>query len=516
MSDTEIPVLGPSPGTIQVGTKLLAPQKQPPGPLYEFFHKGFQHDRFGEVDVAEYQTLLDALAPSGRNTAAFAAVRLAPDSRPLVNPRCGLATDLIGPDPSSLTMPQPPQVASAEMAAEAVELYWMALLRDVPFAEFHSDAGVAAAAAELTGMEDFRGKGTIGSVTYRNVFRGITTGDLAGPFVSQFLLKDIPYGSLTISQKQQTVVPGVDYMTRYDDWRDIQNGSMQFPEIAFDSERRYIRSMRDLSHYVHVDQLYEAYLNACLILLGINAPVDEGNPYRTPSNQQGFGVFGGPHVLSLVCEVATRALKAVWYQKWFEFRRLRPEAYGGLVHLRLEGVDGICKDYPLHDQVLTSRAVERTRERFGSYLLPMAFPEGSPMHPAYGAGHGTVAGACVTILKAWFDDKAELANPVVATADGRALVPYTGQARLTIGGELDKVAANVAIGRNMGGVHWRSDYLESVKLGEHVALCHLLKQSNDYNEDHTFSLDSLIYGRRITIANGRLTDEEGRRLAHDC
>ncbi len=33
--------------------------------------------------------------------------------------------------------------------------------------------------------------------------------------------------------------------------------------------------------------------------------------------------------------------------------------------------------------------------------LPMAFQEGSPMHPSYGAGHATVAGACVTILKAY-------------------------------------------------------------------------------------------------------------------
>ena len=39
----------------------------------------------------------------------------------------------------------------------------------------------------------------------------------------------------------------------------------------------------------------------------------------------------------------------------------------------------------------------------GNWLLPMAFPEGSPMHPSYGAGHATVAGACTTILKAWFD-----------------------------------------------------------------------------------------------------------------
>jgi hypothetical protein len=40
----------------------------------------------------------------------------------------------------------------------------------------------------------------------------------------------------------------------------------------------------------------------------------------------------------------------------------------------------------------------------GSYLMPMAFPEGCSQHPSYGAGHATVAGACTTILKAFFDE----------------------------------------------------------------------------------------------------------------
>lgn len=38
----------------------------------------------------------------------------------------------------------------------------------------------------------------------------------------------------------------------------------------------------------------------------------------------------------------------------------------------------------------------------------MAFQEGSPMHPSYGAGHATVAGACVTILRPFFDTGAVL------------------------------------------------------------------------------------------------------------
>ena len=39
--------------------------------------------------------------------------------------------------------------------------------------------------------------------------------------------------------------------------------------------------------------------------------------------------------------------------------------------------------------------------------------EGCPTHPSYGAGHATVAAACVTILKAWFDESFVFPNPVV-------------------------------------------------------------------------------------------------------
>ena len=39
-----------------------------------------------------------------------------------------------------------------------------------------------------------------------------------------------------------------------------------------------------------------------------------------------------------------------------------------------------------------------------------------------------------------------------------------------IAGELDKLAGNIAIGRNFAGIHWRSDYLQGLRLGEAVAL----------------------------------------------
>lgn len=474
------------------------------------YHKGLPHNQFGEVIPAAYQSLLKAL--NNPTQANFANIQLGL-GRKLVNPQAGLAKDQEGPDPDEMKMRSAPSVKSAEAAAEAVEFYWMALLRDVAFTTFDSSAQVAQAAQELSTMSDFTGPKEAGSVTPQTIFRGCSAGSTRGPFLSQFLLNDIPYGSLVINQKQKTVLGepilgagNAEYLTNFQTWLNIQNGSTTFPTDHFDGTRRYIRNMRDLGQYVHVDALYEAYLNACLILLGMDAPVDEGNPYVSPkpaSNTQiGFGTFGGPHILSLVCEVATRALKAVWYQKWFVHRRLRPEAYGGLVHQTKTGT----RIYPVDAQVLNSQAVSETFNKFGSYLLPMAFPEGSPTHPAYGAGHATVAGACVTILKAWFKEDTVIPNPIVPTADGLDLVPYTGAdaGNLTVGGELNKVAANIAIGRNMAGVHWRSDYFESIRLGERVAICVLSHQRKDYNEDYSFTFTSFD-GNTVKIDRNGVT-----------
>ena len=57
-------------------------------------------------------------------------------------------------------------------------------------------------------------------------------------------------------------------------------------------------------------------------------------------------------------------------------------------------------------------------------------------------------------------------------ADGSGLVDLSGSLSrpLTVEGELNKVAANIAIGRDWAGVHYYTDYAESFRLGEQVAL----------------------------------------------
>jgi len=509
------------------------------------YSKGLPHNNLGEVDVQAYNTLMHALRTGSHDD--FENVTMGGSAR-LKNPQGGLGMDMQGPDPMHLYQPPPPAFASAEIAAEIAENYWMALARDVHFLDYDTNAITNAAAVDLNRFSDFRGakllnrayprrgnaigfegeteepspfadasgsaesvtsnpeqgafrvppraKAMAGRVTTQTLFRGVNAGDLTGPLLSQFLWKDISFGVQTISQKMRTTIPGDDYLTAYSDWLFAQNsrGDKNLPN-RYDPTPRYIRNARDLGEWVHIDVLFQAYFNAMLILLGMNAPFDRNNPYEKSRTQYAFGTFGPPHIASLVCEVASRALKAVWFQKWYVHRRLRPEVFAGRVHNHVTR----AAVYPIHPEILNSAAVTEVQRKYGTALLPMAFAEGSPTHPAYGAGHATVAGACVTILKAWFDESYVIPDPVVAAPDGLTLQPYTGTASLTVGGELNKLASNVALGRNMAGVHWRSDATESLKLGEAVAIGVLLDYKSCYNEKFDgFSLTKFD-GTRVTV-----------------
>jgi hypothetical protein len=448
------------------------------------FSKGLPHNDDGTVVLSAYEALLKALNSGA--PADFDAIPLGGD-RTLTNPQSGLAFDLEGPDAHALVQPPAPAFASRAQAAEISENYWMALLRDIPFSQYALNPIAHAAAADLTLYgNDFQGPKSGGGVTTGTLFRGRTPGDLRGPFISQFFYQDCNFGANRIEQKIRTTMPGINYMTDFATWLAVQRGANQ-PGDIFDPVPRYLRSGRDLGQWVHVDVLFQAYFQAFLVLAGAGAPFDDGNPYNNNPTQTGFGTFGGPHIATLLCEVATRALKAVWYQKWFVHRRLRPEVHAARVHRTLFAGAG----YPVHAEILNSFNDSNRLKGYmppGNALLPMAFPEGSPTHPAYGAGHATVAGACVTILKSWFNESTRLVdiglNPVQPSDDGLSLVPYAGSdaGDLTVGGELNKIASNVANGRNIAGVHWRSDATESLKLGEQIAIGILREQRACYNE----------------------------------
>jgi hypothetical protein len=236
------------------------------------YTKGLPHNSLGEVDPAAWNSLIQALGTG--DPADFEQILMGGSAK-LVNPQAGLAFAMQGSDSHATGMKAAPAFSSAEQAADAGENYWMALTRDVPFADYLDHSLTQQAASDL--------------------------------------------------------------------------------------------------------------------------------------DQIGFSTLGDPYIASVLCAVAREALKSVWFQKWFVHRRLRPEVFGGRIHNHMNG----AARYPIHSDILNSAALDAVYHRNGgSYLLPQGFPEGSPLHPSYGAGHATVAGACVTILKAFFDEHFVITNPL--------------------------------------------------------------------------------------------------------
>ncbi|MEM8994249.1 MAG: vanadium-dependent haloperoxidase, partial [Acidobacteriota bacterium] len=309
-------------------------------------------------------------------------------------------------------------------------------------------------------------------------------------------------------QRVRFATPCDDHMTTWYEWLDVQNGANLAAQESYEAKPayRFITTPRDLATYVHYDALYEAYLNGCLVMLAMGIPFDPGIPFQGPDyqdRQQGFAHFGGPHILSLVTEVATRALKAVRFQKFNIHRRFRPEGLAGRLaqYKKLQGqapeladmvrVPGMRKILDMVAARNVARNGHHDKNTDADYLLPMAFCEGSPMHPAYGAGHATVAGACVTILKAFFDHEYELSGVYVPAIDGLSLRKVRNPPTLTVEGELNKLASNISIGRDWAGVHFYTDYIESIRLGEQIAIGILEEQKLTYGEN--FSMTVPLY-----------------------
>jgi len=459
------------------------------------YSQGLPHSSIGEVEPAAYRALLTAVKSGEPED--FANIPLGGNTK-LSGPQGGLAFDLEGTDSGQLTIPPSPALASAERAGEMVEDYWMALARDIPFSQYGSEPVTAAALTDLNKLSDFRGPKANGQVTAATLFRGPTTGDLTGPYLSQFFLLPVSLGTLSVAQKYHTYLAGTDYLTDFAAWLLVQNGQGPFPVNDTSPPITYLKNGRDLGAWVHVDFAYQAYLFAAQWLIGNKAPLNPGNPYLTIANQAGVQTFGPQYILDLLGEVTNRALKAMWYQKWFVHRTLRPLEYGGLVQNTITGV----AKYPVHRDVLNSSAVAQTSQKHGgSYLLPAAYPEGNPQHPSYGEGHGVIAGACVTALKAFFGENFVIPNPVMAADDGQSLLAYNGPdaGQIKVGGELNKLANNVGLGRDMAGVHWRSDAQQALLLGEAVTISVLRDQRATYNEPFGGFTFTKFDGTTVTV-----------------
>lgn len=511
------------------------------------FTKGIERDPGGEtpgesadeISAERFRAFVAALRAEDHE-----ALQGLTNERALVNPTAAGSSTMLGRDPNDAAIDPAPKLLGDRTAAEMVELYWQAVLRDVEFGEYTEDERAREAAAELDDLAGTAGENGRfrvlppdgpDEVRPDRLFRGTLPGAATGPYVSQFLYRPIPRGARLRDQRLRVFEPGENFMTERDEWRRVQNGvaigtstnleaptgspfaaSDPDPGVETDGvfeaqsrteDRRFITTGRDLATYVRANTSQQPYLAAALILQGLNAPLDPGNPFQAPNESGGeearppdlarsFVDYGRTEYQTAIVAVIDAAIHAAWYQKWLVHLRPRPEEYGGLVNRVVDGES----DLAVPETLLESAGFATSREAFDTPLLPQAYAVGSPTHPSYPAGHAVNAGACATVLKAFFDTDVtfdELADvsgrerstekvlprPTEDGGDGpdRELRfadeiegdPQDIRAELTVGGEINKLATNLSIGRNWAGIHYRTDATAGYELGETIAVAYL-------------------------------------------
>ena len=516
-------------------------------PLAHFaaqFTKTLEHDpATGLLTPAgeqSYKQLLKALC-SGKQSD-FNAIKRATGASKLVNPQGSCMFSLEGLDSGSSCIPRFPRISTPEAAAELIELYLMALCRDVHFSDYgtglQTDATTLGtgsltnnAASVLQDLGSaYSGPRVNGVVNASVLFRNNSYGSLIGPYTSQFLLKPVPtvftpgLGTETLAQgvfvqmhQLRPIASTREFGVSFADFVAIQNGTVPQKYIASDYnaiDKRFAIDGRDMASYVHWDTIYEPYYNAVTILLGARAPLAPTCPYATTTitNEVAKVSMGDFDLYGMVGAVAEESVKAAWAQKWRAYRTLRPDAFGGLVqNVKSTGSNPYHLDESLFAphagiDVLALIQAKNTQQGAATYLLSQVYPEGSPGHPSYPSGHAAIAGACVTVIKAVFNDTIKIKalftpvkpNPLNPTQ----LIPLVneGEDQMTLGSELDKFASNISNGRNFAGIHYRADAEQGCLLGEQIAIAFLQDQAAMYTEEGFTGFElTKIDGTRIRI-----------------
>lgn len=480
----------------------------------------YEHMR--DYIVANEQVLLDS-------------VPLAPGSvQKLVNPLAANASVLVGAYQCALKIDVPPALNEDSAAAEMVELYCQAYCRDVPFTEYDKSPITNQELKDVLGLttpNTFMNNPAVlsnlpynyaGPATGKTLFRGIGKDEVYGPYVSQLALLDIPFNldknpqshihptsrSVAIANSKR-----VDWGVTVTEKILQENGNItSVPgSLSVETVRKYIHTGRDLAEYVHNDPPYLISLDAAIILGALGASVNPGFPVY--SNQNSFITSGAaPNLQCAIGQVCCLALQHAWYWKWIVHRKLRPDAFGLWTHNAKAGVIANAGNYDISNVLLNNEILPVIKDINNSYVpgsnsytLSSTYKEGCPPHPSYPAGHSTIAGACLTMIKMFYNTNklwsslpgvisGSLASgktgPVEADPDTNftTLRQYTGSdnSQMTINGELNKLASNIGIGRDWAGIHYRSDGVEGLSLGEQVAIHYmedLLSASVEKNLD---------------------------------
>jgi len=380
-------------------------------------------------------------------------------------------------------------VDSLKHACEMIEVYENALLRDTPFNDFNDETkiDVTRALTSLTKYNDLSSytgpTNSDNKITGQELFRGNGKDELFGPYVSQYLVLPYSYNGINIDQKYP-VENDVPETIKYDNYLNIQRGIVG-GSPNFSGDLKYAYSPRVLGSIVHNDPLYWSYYNACLISKQNGIELDyDGNDITSAWTDKGF-----PDLLESVAEISLGALRVAWNSKYNIALLLRPEAMAQRIDYIQQGIfTGDVFDKIKDNLVPGKETLDEVFLRNDNYLLLMMYPEGSPTHPSFPAGHAVVSGACTTVMKAFLKTHDSNNNPLIwpsdpkHSIDGNVLQTYdkSDNNKITIIGEINKLASNMALGRDMGGVHYRADGDNGIVLGETFAIKYLQIKLKEY------------------------------------
>ena len=331
------------------------------------FSKCLPHKKDGiltKEGQKSYKKLLKALSNGHQDT--YNNMRLAKDTvRKLVSPQGSATFSFLGMDSSLTKMPTFPSVSSKKGAAQLLEVYLLAIARDVKFEDYgtgqgtdrdHDGGSITEKASRV--LNDFgkcyqgpRNKD--GKVDPSVLFRGDNSGSVVGPYLSQFLYQPagIPVGGFppavglknlpleVFQDKPLFPIAGTrNFGISLCDFVAIQNGEIPQPYEFSDYDataKRYIITGRDLASLVHFDYPYQAYYNAIRTIAFFSFPFAPNSPYQNGSikNEEEFVDFGPVDAFDLIAKATSEGAKAAWAHKWRAQRVLRPEAFAGLVHI---------------------------------------------------------------------------------------------------------------------------------------------------------------------------------------
>lgn len=431
-------------------------------------------------------------------------INLHPDSkRKLVNCIAYKSKNTLGKDPYNFTVPKFYDVDTVEGVFEMMEVYAKSLTRDISFIDIESGTDLVNTIVDSLNKYDSVTNPTVdGKITSKSLFRGNWDGELAGPYISQFLYLPYKYGNILVDQKY-FVEQDISNSVKLGGWFDIQHGIETGKNVA-NNNGKYVNDPRVLGSLVHNDPLYQVYYAACLIAAQNGVSPSEFNN----DNMYCWTSTGFPDILASVAHVALGALRVAWNNKWGVGLKLRPEVFAHRIELShtkdnefVKSVPGLSKIRYLSNvgKEILDLVKDNNKENCSedNLLLLGMYNECSPTHPSWPAGHATVAGACCTIMKAMFNTHDENLNKlkwpvdVKHSVDGDNLVDYPNDtSEMTIVGEFNKLASNISLGRDFAGVHYRCDGVVGNLLGEKYAITYLKDKIKEYYEASNGMFDS--------------------------